>query len=167
MQPRGTHGDVISTTELETYYKSRSPPTTKSLVVSMYEWPILLGLSLGKSLSIPITASLPAHSSSSRPSPVDSRPTVSLNFIPALFHLSAYSDARIGGTKISFFTGNQDGGLRNCAAEKHFLRCRFLSLRFLITIHHADAIISSLVSDIWNAKLKSIVNTREKFQCNG
>lgn len=27
LQPRGTHGDVISTTEPETYY---NPPTTKS-----------------------------------------------------------------------------------------------------------------------------------------
>lgn len=65
LQPRGTHGDVISTTELETYY---NPPTTKSLVALMYEWPILLGLSLGKSLSIPIIAPPPAYPSSSRPS---------------------------------------------------------------------------------------------------
>lgn len=31
LQPRGTHGDVISTTESETYYNSHNPPTTKSL----------------------------------------------------------------------------------------------------------------------------------------
>lgn len=31
LQPRGTHGDVISTTEPETYYNSHNPPTTKSL----------------------------------------------------------------------------------------------------------------------------------------
>lgn len=30
--------------------QSSSPPTTKSLVAPMYEWPILLGLSLGKSI---------------------------------------------------------------------------------------------------------------------
>lgn len=30
--------------------QSNSPPTTKSLVAPMYEWPILLGLSLGKSI---------------------------------------------------------------------------------------------------------------------
>lgn len=49
LQPRGTHGDVISTTEPETYYNPavRQP---RSHSVSMYEWPILLGLSLGKSI---------------------------------------------------------------------------------------------------------------------
>lgn len=47
--------------------QSRSPPTTKSLVAPMYEWPILLGLSLGKSPSIPITAPPPAYPSSPRP----------------------------------------------------------------------------------------------------
>lgn len=51
------HGDVISTTEPETYYNP-AVLQPRSYSVPMYEWPILLGLSLGKSLSILITASV-------------------------------------------------------------------------------------------------------------
>lgn len=61
MQPRGTHGDVISTTGPETYYNPAAVLQPRSHSVPMHEWPILLGLSLGKSLSIPITAFPLAH----------------------------------------------------------------------------------------------------------
>lgn len=68
LQPRETHGNVISTTKLETYYN----PTVlqpRSHSVPIYEWPILLGLSLGKTLSIPINISpLPSFASLSRSS---------------------------------------------------------------------------------------------------
>lgn len=100
LQPRGTHGDVISTTKLETYYN----PTVlqpRSHSVPMYEWPILLGLSLGKTLSIPITAPRPSASPPAPRAPADSRisPEFYLILSPTSLH------GRIRGTKISFVTG--------------------------------------------------------------
>lgn len=100
LQPRGTHGDVISTTKLETYYN----PTVlqpRRHSVPMYEWPILLGLSLGKTLSIPITAPRPSASPPAPRAPADSRisPEFYLILSPTSLH------GRIRGTKISFVTG--------------------------------------------------------------
>lgn len=134
--------------------QSSSPPTTKSLVAPMYEWPILLGLSLGKSIYSDYRF-FSCISLVLSPFPMDS----GLSFIPALTNLHAW----IGGTKISFFNSarNQDGGFRNCAAEEYFLHCRFLSLRLLIT-SHSHSIIPSLASDIWNVKLKSIVKHKNQ-----
>lgn len=139
--------------------QSRSPPTTKSLVASMYEWPILLGLSLGKSLSIPITAPPPAYSSPSRPShlPRWTRAWRQPEFYPCSLSLINLRMLGSAEQRFHFFTNAKMRG-----AEEHFLRCRFLSSRLLITIRYADAIIPSLASDRWNAKLKSIVNTRNQ-----
>lgn len=129
MQPRGTHGDVISTTEPETYYNPAAVLQPRSHSVPMHEWPILLGLSLGKSLSIPITAFPLAHAplaSTRAPNWNSAREHQLGVFIPPpspspLFHLpiSTYLHVHgVCGTKISFFTGawDQDDGLR--AAEK-------------------------------------------------
>lgn len=123
LQPRGTHGDVISTTEPETYYNPavRQP---RSHSVSMYEWPILLGLSLGKSIY-----------SDYRPPPLAHPLAAQLTraacvFLSSLSHPSPTYTSRVCGTKIPFFasTGDQDDGFRNRAAEERFLHCRFLSL---------------------------------------
>lgn len=87
LQPRGTHGDVISTTKLETYYN----PTVlqpRSHSVPMYEWPILLGLSLGKTLSIPITAPRP---SASPPAPAPQLTRASARSFTSFFHPPAYT----------------------------------------------------------------------------
>lgn len=148
LQPRGTHRDVISTTDPETYYNPAllQPPSRSRFPV--HEWPILLGLSLGKSLSIPITAPPP-------PLPLSAAPTfppssvsgillardtsISPSFTP-FFHPSSLG-RRLRRTKISFLrpgAGDQGGGLRNRWGRERFLRCRFLSLFLLITPRRAD-----------------------------
>lgn len=117
--------------------QSRAVLQPRSHSVPMYEWPILLGLSLGKSLSIPITVFPLARTPLAPLAPQTGTrdESISSEFLPphssrSFTYLSTYLYARVCGTKISFFTGagDQDDGLRSRAAEKCFLRCRFLSL---------------------------------------
>lgn len=90
LQPRGTHGDVISTTKLETYYNP-AVLQPRSHAVPMYEWPILLGLSLGKTLSISITASRPSHFPRPLAPPLTRGDEHQRRVLLLLFHLPIYT----------------------------------------------------------------------------
>lgn len=135
LQPRGTHGDVISRTENRRRITILTILQPRSHSVSMYEWLILLGLSLGKSLSIPITAPLVAYPSSSRSSRVPAAITCDgyhPDFCPSSFtYLPTYTD---GFTEQRFHFSPALRESRWWAPKvrgggnERFLRCRFLSL---------------------------------------
>lgn len=127
--------------------QSSSPPTTKSLVAPVYEWPILLGLSLGKSIYSDYRSSCISHP---RPLALLASPDgLSMSFIPVLFHLSTYT---LGSAEQRFhfllasetkMVGSETARQRNtsCIAD-------FFHYDFLITIRYADSIIPNLAFDI-------------------
>lgn len=160
LQPRGTHGDVISTTESRRHITILTILQPRNHSVSMYEWPILLGLSLGKSLSISITA-LPLvyppflYIPYPRVPLASPRLLLTTGITLTFAHLLSptFQPIRTDSRDKDFIfrqrCDNQDSGRRNCAAEETernlqcFLRCRFLSL-WLLIIHYADSVILSL-----------------------
>lgn len=100
LQPRGTHGDVISTTEPETYYNPavRQP---RSHSVSMYEWPILLGLVSRKVYLFRLPPLLLR-------TPLAARLTRDEHRAACVFSHPFNLHGRVRGTKIPFFAGTRD-----------------------------------------------------------
>lgn len=141
LQPRGTHGDVISTTELETYYNSHNPSTTKSLgfhvwmahspwlvsrKVYLFRLPLLL-LHTSRPLAFPRLIR-------------DGQPDFCPFSSPNLW---------IHGTKISFFAGTLKIKMVDSEAARWRKRkeiCTLLALQisFIMTliIYYAESVIS-------------------------
>lgn len=136
--PRDTRGRNLYDGAGDVLQSRRSPPTTKSL--GTHAWMAHSPWLVSRKVSIYSDYSFSSRARSPR---LHSRPKLELgtrasarSFYPSLplrsfTYLSTYLHAHgVCGTKISFFTGawDQDDGLRSRAAEKCFLRCRFLSL---------------------------------------
>lgn len=145
LQPRGTHGDVISTTEPETYYNSHNPPTTKSLGFHVWmahsPWFVSRKVYLFR-LSLLLFAYF-LSSYSSRVSSTDSR-QASAWLLPVLFLLSTW----IRGKQRFHFSLAlwEQPKLRGGGNEKKSATFLALQISFIMTliIYYADSIVPSL-----------------------
>lgn len=132
--PRDTRGRNLHDGESETYYSSHNlQPRSHS--VSMCEWPILLGLSLEKSLSIPITIPPLAYLSSSCSSRV---PAAVIRdghhgLLLTLFHLPAYTD-RFTEQRFHFLLALKIVGVEAARRRRRFLA---LQISFIMTLNHS------------------------------
>lgn len=89
LQPRGTHGDVISTTEPETYYNSHNPPTTKSL--GFHVWMAHSPWFVSRKVYLFWLSLLLLHTPRPRVPAADSR--ASASFLHTLFHSPTHTDS--------------------------------------------------------------------------
>lgn len=149
LQPRGTRGDVISTTEPETYYNSHNPSTTKSFGfhVWMAHSPWLVSRKVYLFRLPPLLLHIPrprAPPASPRLIHDGHRPDFCPRPLP-----SANLHERIRGTKISFSVPRVKmvsfEAARQRKWKERFLHCRFLSL-WLLIIHCADSVVPSFLT---------------------
>lgn len=142
LQPRGTHGDVISTTELETYYNSHNPSTTKSL--GFHVWMAHSPWFVSRKVYLFRLPLLLLHTSRPLAFPRLTRDKHQPNFCPF-----SSPNLRIHGTKISFFAGTLrikmvDSEAARWRKRKEICTLLALQISFIMTliIHYADSTIS-------------------------
>lgn len=166
LQPRGTRGDVISTTEPETYYNSHNPSTTKSFGfhVWMAHSPWLVSRKVYLFRLPPLLLHIPrprAPLASPRLIHDGHRPDFCPHPLP-----SANLHERIRGTKISFSVPRikmvSFEAARQRKWKERFLHCRFLSL-WLLIIHCADSVVPSFLTYEMRRALW-VIKTEGKFR---